>query len=363
MTRTCVVAAGGTGGHLFPAQALAEEMARRGWRIVLATDRRGQAFAEHFPAEERLALDSATGSGPFGLLKAGVKIAAGVLQARKAFRRLDASVVVGFGGYPSAPSLLAAMSMGLPTLIHEQNAVLGRTNRLLAKRVGVVASAFPTLGRLPEGLKDRLEVVGNPVRPPIAALEDKPYEAPGARGAIHLLVTGGSQGARILSDTVPRAIATLPDKLRRRLVVVQQARPEFVDAARDTYAAAGVKAEVAPFFGDMAARLGKAHLAIGRAGASTCTELAVVGLPSILVPLKIATDDHQRFNARGLVEAGGAALILEDDLTVEGLAATLEGILGEPGRLAKMAEGARSAALPDAAARLADLVEAQAGRA
>lgn len=360
MTRTCVVAAGGTGGHLFPAQALAEEMARRGWRIVLATDRRGQAFAEHFPADERLALDSATGSGPLGLLKAGVRIAAGVLQARKAFRRLNVSVVVGFGGYPSAPSLLAAISMGLPTLIHEQNAVLGRTNRMLAGRVGTVASAFPTLGRLPEGLKDRLAVVGNPVRPPIAALAGKPYRAPGARGDIHLLVTGGSQGARILSDTVPRSVAALPEALRKRLKVVQQARPEFVDAARQVYEQAGVTAEVAPFFSDMAARLSAAHLAIGRAGASTCTELAVVGLPSVLVPLKIATDDHQRFNARGLVEAGGAVLILEDDLTAEALTKALTEILQEPGRLARMADGARATALPDAAARLADLVEAAA---
>lgn len=360
MTRTCVVAAGGTGGHLFPAQALAEEMARRGWRIVLATDRRGQAFAEHFPADERLALDSATGSGPLGLLKAGVRIAAGVLQARKAFRRLNVSVVVGFGGYPSAPSLLAAISMGLPTLIHEQNAVLGRTNRMLAGRVGTVASAFPTLGRLPEGLKDRLAVVGNPVRPPIAALAGKPYRAPDARGDIHLLVTGGSQGARILSDTVPRSVAALPEALRKRLRVVQQARPEFVDAARQVYEQAGVTAEVAPFFSDMAARLSAAHLAIGRAGASTCTELAVVGLPSVLVPLKIATDDHQRFNARGLVEAGGAVLILEDDLTAEALTKALTEILQEPGRLARMADGARATALPDAAARLADLVEAAA---
>jgi len=268
---------------------------------------------------------------------------------------------VGFGGYPSAPSLLAAMSMGLPTLIHEQNAVLGRTNRLLAGRVGTVASAFPTLGRLPDGLKDRLEVVGNPVRPPIAALAGKAYRAPGAGGDIHLLVTGGSQGARILSDTVPRAVAALPEALRKRLKVVQQARPEFLDAAAAIYAEADIAAEVAPFFSDMAARLAEAHLAIGRAGASTCTELAVVGLPSVLVPLKIATDDHQRHNARGLVETGGAVLILEDDLTVEGLTATLSGILVEPGRLAAMAAGARAAALPDAGARLADLVEVSAG--
>ena len=261
----------------------------------------------------------------------------------------------------SAPALVGAIVDRRPSLIHEQNTMLGRTKRTVASFVTRVASAFPTLGRLPDGLKDRLEVVGNPVRPPIAALAGKPYRAPGAGDDIHLLVTGGSQGARILSDTAPRAIAALPEALRKRLKVVQQARPEFLEAAAALYAGAGVAAEVAPFFSDMAARLAEAHLAIGRAGASTCTELAVVGLPSVLVPLKIATDDHQRHNASGLVEAGGAVLILEDDLTVEGLTATLSAILGEPGRLAAMAEGARAAALPDAAARLADLVESAAG--
>ena len=358
--KVCVVAAGGTGGHMFPAEALAREMAGRGWRVVLATDRRGEQYAHAFPAEERLALDAATGSGPIGLIKAGLAIAKGVIQARKALSRLDAAVVVGFGGYPSAPALLAAVSKKRPTLIHEQNAVLGRTNRFLAPRVGRVATAFPDVQRVPPAVAGRLELIGNPVRPDIRALFDRAYDAPADGGPIRVLVTGGSQGARILSETTPRALAALPEALRDRLVVQQQSRPETLEAARQIYLDAGINAEVAPFFRDMASRLRDAHLVIGRAGASTCSELAVAGLPSILIPLKIATDDHQRFNAAGLVSAGGAEMILEDDVTVERMTRAVEGVLGAPGRLAGMAAGARSQALPDAAVRLADLAEAAA---
>ena len=358
--RVCVVAAGGTGGHMFPAEALAREMAGRGWRIVLATDHRGEQYAANFPAEEKLYLDTATGSGPVALAKAGVAIARGVMQARSAFQRLDARVVVGFGGYPSAPALLAAISQGRPTLIHEQNAVLGRTNRMLAPFVREVASSFPTLERAPAKVSMRSHVVGSPVRPEVRALMDRAYAAPALDDPIELLVTGGSQGARILSETTPRAIAALPEALRRRLRVQQQSRPETLEAARQIYLEAGVQAEVAPFFRDMAARLGQAHLMVGRAGASTCSELAIAGLPSVLIPLKIATDDHQRLNAKALVDAGAAVVILEDDLTVQALTEALQPLLGDPARLAAMAAGARAAALPDAAARLADLVEAAA---
>lgn len=358
MSKVCVVAAGGTGGHMFPAEALAREMAGRGWRIVLATDRRGEAYAHEFPAEERLALDAATGSGPVGLLKAGVAIAKGVVQARAAFSRLDVGVVVGFGGYPSAPALVAAITQRRPTLIHEQNAVLGRTNRMLSPFVRAVASSFPTLARAPERVAVRAQVVGSPVRDAIRALYGQPYVAPTADGSIHVLVTGGSQGARILSETTPRALAALPESLRRRLKVQQQSRPETLEAARQIYLEAGIEAELAPFFRDMATRLGDAHLVVGRAGASTCSELAIAGRPSVLIPLKIATDDHQTLNAKALVEAGAAEVIAEDDLTVDSLTMALRGILETPGRLTAMALAARSAALPDAAARLADLVEA-----
>ncbi|MCV0413932.1 MAG: undecaprenyldiphospho-muramoylpentapeptide beta-N-acetylglucosaminyltransferase [Brevundimonas sp.] len=360
MTKLCVVAAGGTGGHMFPAEALAREMAARGWRVVLATDHRGEQYAHAFPAEERLALDAATGSGPLGLVKAGVAIFRGVMQARSAFDRLGADVVVGFGGYPSAPALVAAVVSARPTVIHEQNAVLGRTNRTLAPHVKAVASSFPTLERAPAAVQGRAHVVGSPVRADIRALFDRPYAAPAGDGPIHVLVTGGSQGARLLSETTPRALAALPDPLRRRLKVQQQSRPETLEAARQVYLEAGIEAEVAPFFRDMAQRLSRAHLVVGRSGASTCAELAVAAVPSILIPLKIATDDHQRLNAKALVDAGAAQVILEDDLTVDRLAAALDGVLSDPARLSAMSTAARSVAIPDAAQRLADLVEATA---
>ena len=360
MSKLCVVAAGGTGGHMFPAEALARELATRGWRVVLATDHRGEQYAHAFPAEERLALDAATGSGPLGLIKAGVAIFKGVMQARDAFDRLGADVVVGFGGYPSAPALVAAITSQRPTVIHEQNAVLGRTNRILAPYVNQIASAFPTLERAPDKAQGRLHLVGSPVRADIRALFDRPYAAPVEGGPIHVLVTGGSQGARILSETTPRALAALPEAIRRRLKVQQQSRPETLEAARQIYLEAGIEAEVAPFFRDMADRLSRAHLVVGRAGASTCAELAVAALPSVLIPLKIATDDHQRLNARALVDAGAAEMILEDDLTVEAVTTTLTTVLSDPDRLAAMSAAARTAAIPDAVQRLANLVESTA---
>jgi UDP-N-acetylglucosamine--N-acetylmuramyl-(pentapeptide) pyrophosphoryl-undecaprenol N-acetylglucosamine transferase len=359
MTKLCVVAAGGTGGHMFPAEALAREMAARGWRVVLATDHRGEQYAHAFPAEERLALDAATGSGPVALLKAGVSILRGVQQARAAFNRLDAKVVVGFGGYPSAPALVAAILQKRPTLIHEQNAVLGRTNRILASRVDAVASSFPTLERAPATVKARAQVVGAPVRADIRALYDRAYAAPG-EGPVRILVTGGSQGARLLSETTPRALAALPEALRSRLKVQQQSRPETLETSRQIYLEAGIDAEVAPFFRDMAARLSEAHLVIGRAGASTCAELAVAAMPSILIPLKIATDDHQRLNAKLLTDVSAAKVLLEDQVTVEALAAAVAGVLVDPARLTSMSAAARSVAIPDAAQRLADLAEATA---
>jgi len=360
MSKVCVVAAGGTGGHMFPAEALAREMAARGWRVVLATDHRGEQYAHAFPAEERIALDAATGSGPIALLKAGSAITRGVVQARTAFTRLEAGVVVGFGGYPSAPALVAAITQGRPTVIHEQNAVLGRTNRMLAPHVRAVASSFPTLERANAKVQGQAQLVGSPIRADIRALFDRAYVAPETNGPIRVLVTGGSQGARILSETTPRALAALPEAIRTRLKVQQQSRPETLEAARQIYLEAGIEAEVAPFFRDMAQRLSAAHLVIGRAGASTCAELAVAALPSILIPLKIATDDHQRLNAKALTDVGAAEVILEDDVTVERLATAIAGVLSDPARLPVMSAAARSVAIPDAAQRLADLVEATA---
>ena len=359
--KLAVVAAGGTGGHLFPAQALAETLAARGWRIVLATDERGARFAEGFPAEERIGLSAATfrSGDPVGMARAGLRIARGVLQARAAFTRLDPAVVVGFGGYPSLPAMLAAFTTGRPTVIHEQNAVIGRANRLLAARATAVACAFPTLKKAPPAVKDRAVVVGNPIRPPIRALFDEPYRRPAK--TIHLLITGGSQGSRLLSELPPAAVQLLPETLRARLKVHQQTRPDSVETARNAYAEALVEAEIAPFFRDMATRLGQAHLVIGRAGASTCCELAVAGKPGILVPLKIALDDDQGQNARLLADAGAAEVISEDELTTERLADVLLRLLGDPAGLARMAAAARSVAVPDAAERLADVVERAVG--
>ena len=355
MSKVAVLAAGGTGGHLFPAQALAETLTARGWRVVLATDQRGAQYAHEFPAEERLALDAATAKNPIQMVGAGFKILAGVGQARAAFSRLNPGVVVGFGGYPSVPALMAAVSQGRPTVIHEQNAVLGRSNRLLARWARKVAAAFPTLERAPAALKPRIEVVGNPVRADIRALKDRRFDV--GDGKLHILITGGSQGARVLSETAPRALAQIAERLRDRLHVHQQSRPELLDSAREVYADSAIQAEVAPFFRDMASRLGQAHLVIGRAGASTCSELAVAGLPSILIPLKIATDDHQRLNAKALVDAGAATMILENDVTVDRLAEAIQAMLDDAAALERRSAAARAVGIPDAAERLADLVE------
>ena len=362
--RLAVVAAGGTGGHLFPAQALSEALTARGWRIVLATDERGAAYAGSFPAEARIPLSAATykPGDPVGLAKAALAIGRGVGQAMSAFRRLDPDIVVGFGGYPSVPSLLAALTSGRRTMIHEQNAVMGRANRMLAPMVTEVACAFPTLKKASPKVAARAHVVGSPVRPEIRAIADQPYAPPANEvgGEVRILITGGSQGARLLSETTPRAIASLPEALRARLSVQQQTRPESADAARAVYQEAVVKAEIAPFFRDMASRLAGTHLMIGRSGSSTVCEIAAVGRPSILIPLKVALDDDQGENARLLVEAGAAEMLREDVLTVESLAGLIQTLVADPARLAKMAAAAKSVARIDAADRLADLVEATA---
>jgi UDP-N-acetylglucosamine--N-acetylmuramyl-(pentapeptide) pyrophosphoryl-undecaprenol N-acetylglucosamine transferase len=352
-----VVAAGGTGGHLFPAEALARTLQGRGWRVVLATDERGAQYAKDFPAEERLALEAATfkTGDVVGMARAGMRIMAGIMGARQAFRRLKPNVVVGFGGYPSLPSILAASAVGAPTVIHEQNAVLGRVNRFVATQVGAIACAFPTLEKATPEVKAKVHVVGNPVRAPVRALYDHVYEAPGQ--TVRILVTGGSQGARLLSELVPDAVAMLPEDIRVRLKIEQQTRMESMEVARHTYAEAGVEAEIAPFFRDIASHLKAAHLVIGRAGASTVCELAVAGLPSVLVPLAIAADDHQRYNAKLLFDVGAAVVVREQDLSAEMLADVLKGLIEDPAGLVERAAAARKVAQPDAAERLADLVE------
>jgi len=359
MRKVAVVAAGGTGGHLFPAQALAEALIARGWSIVLASDERVAGLASDFPAERRIGLSAGTykPGDPIGMARAGFAVFRGAMQARRAFREIGPNVVVGFGGYPSAPALIAAILDRRPTVIHEQNAVMGRANRRLAPHVTTVACAFPTLTKAPAQVAGRAVVVGNPVRPPIRALAKHPYTPPEPDGPARVLVTGGSQGARLLSELVPEAVAALPESLKRRLVIQQQTRPESMDTARRTYRNAMIDAEVAPFFRDIASRLRDAHLVIGRSGAGSVCELAVAGKPSILVPLAIAIDDDQGQNARLLADAGAAEVAREHQLTVESLSGAMAKLLNNPKRLARMSAAARSVAIPDAAERLADVVE------
>ncbi|MBR0653878.1 undecaprenyldiphospho-muramoylpentapeptide beta-N-acetylglucosaminyltransferase [Plastoroseomonas arctica] len=361
MARPIVIAAGGTGGHLFPAEALAVALIARGERIALMTDARSAAFdSPAFANAERFALAGAglSGRGLVSAVRGAAALVAGTFAARRLFKRLDASAVVGFGGYPSVPPLMAASLMPSarrPAMIlHEQNAVLGRANRALATRADLIALSFAGTRSVPEGT--RAEVVGNPVRPALAALSGAGYSLPD--GALRLLVTGGSLGARVFADVVPEAVALLPEALRARLVVTQQARAEDFSRTRDAYSALGIPAEVSAFFPDIANRLSMAHLVVARAGASTIAELACAGRPAILVPLPHAIDDHQSANARALEHAGAAVVMPQPRFTAEALAELLSELLADAGRLARMAGAAQPLARPDAASVLADRVQA-----
>lgn len=356
-----VIAAGGTGGHLFPAAAFAEEMFRRGWRVVLMTDARGRRYAEGFPAERVEDVAAASLSmNPFTAIPAMLKISRGINEAKRRFDELQPALVAGFGGYPSFPALMAARAKHVPIIIHEQNSVLGRVNRAMATSAAIVACGFERLDRLPPKAADRKRVVGNPVRLPILAVRERPYPEAPAGGRFNLLIIGGSQGARLFGEVIPAAIAMLPQALRARLDVVHQVREEQVAQAKKVYQTAQVNAEVSPFFSDMGQRLGAAHLVISRAGASSVTELQVAGRPAIVVPFAAAADDHQTANAEGLTAVGAADLFTEDEFEPAVLAATLERRLADPHGLAVRAAAARAAAKPDAAKTLADLAESAA---
>ena len=357
--RPIVIAAGGTGGHLFPAEALAAELVARGHRIVLMTDARsGGLSSPTFAGQEQYVVRGAgiAGRGPWRGAKAVGALAVGVLQARAILARIGAAGVVGFGGYPCVAPILAARSLRhRPSVIlQEQNAVLGRANRFLARRADVLALGFETTQRIPAGT--RTVFTGNPVRPAMSALSRTSYVAP--TDQIRLLVLGGSLGARVFSDVVPQALRSLPEPLRTRLSVVQQTRPEDLERVKIAYADSGITAELSPFFHDVAARLVAAHLVIARAGASTVAELAVAGRPAILVPLPGAIDDHQSANACALAAAGGAWVVAQTQFTSETLAERLTSLLAAPATLAAAAVRARGQAHADAASRLADLVEA-----
>lgn len=358
MSGPIVIAAGGTGGHMFPAQALADALAERGRDIVLVTDRRGAEYGGAI-ADTVLTVSAGTVSGrglPGRLMGLG-QIAFGAIQAHGILRRLAPAGVVGFGGYASVPTMLAATRIGLPTVIHEQNAVLGRANRLMAPRVRAIAAAFAETAQLCPADRAKAEHTGNPVRAAIAALAERPYPAPERGGPLSLLVIGGSQGAVVMSEVVPAALAALPEELRARLEVVQQCRADDLDETRETYRAAGIAAELAAFFDDLPARLAKAQLVIARAGASTVAELTSAGRPAILVPYPSAADDHQSANARAIELAGGGWTMPQPTFTPDALASRIESFLIAPPRLIDAAMKARSIGVPEAATRLADLVE------
>ena len=352
-----VIGAGGTGGHMFPAAAFAEEMAKRDWDVGLISDDRGLRYAENFPASWKMEVKAASPNirKPWTLPGTALKLRAGVNSAVRRFKQKKRpALIAGFGGYPAYPALSAGRRLGIPLLIHEQNAVLGRVNRAFAKQASVVASGFERLDRLPGGANH--QPIGNPVRPPIAAARDIPF--PAADGELTVFITGGSQGARILGEAIPLAIANhIPAPLRARLHIVQQVREEQLEEVRAIYDKVQVKANLQPFFSDMPDRLAAAHLVIARSGAGTVSEIAAVGRPSILIPLKIAMDNHQEANAEGLVDAGAADMLLEDNLYPNLIGELLAVRLGDANDLAVRAAAAKALGNVLAAQDLADLAE------
>jgi UDP-N-acetylglucosamine--N-acetylmuramyl-(pentapeptide) pyrophosphoryl-undecaprenol N-acetylglucosamine transferase len=358
ITRHFVLAAGGTGGHMIPAHALGAELLRRGHRVALVTDERGQRFPGLFDGVQTHVLPAGRLDG--GITRwfgAGRDILQGRERARRLYEAFMPTAVIGFGGYPALPSLLAALSMKIPTVIHEQNAVLGRTNRFLAGRVDAIATAYPEVERLKPRYADKVNLIGNPVRDEIRLLRDMPYPTLLPDGIFRILVTGGSQGASVLSDVVPEGLGLLPLTFRRRMQVTQQCRPEDIEAVRQRYAALGIPADLSTYINDMPARLGWSHLVIARSGASTIAELTCVGRPAILIPYPSATDDHQTANAHEMVRAGGARAIQQPRFTPIELAKQMQKLALDGPALTNAARCARSVGRPDAAERLADLVE------
>jgi len=356
------LAAGGTGGHMVPAHALAAELKARGHGVMLITDDRGAKIPGLFKDIPTHILPAGRlGGGPIGMLKAVRSVLAGRRQAKALYKEFTPDAVVGFGGYPAFPALLAASSRKIPTILHEQNAVLGRVNRWVAGDAAAIATAYPEVERLKRAYRDKVELVGNPVRESVARLGTMPFPEFDETAPLKILVTGGSQGATILGQVVPDALGQLPPKLRHRLQVVQQCRADDIEEVRQRYAALNIPAELLTYIEDMPDRLAEAHLVIARAGASTIAELTAAGRPAILVPLPIATDDHQTVNAREMAKAGGARMIPQDEFTWEALSAQIAAIAGDPQALSNAAERALSVGRPHATRDLADLVERIAG--
>ena len=358
ISRHYVLAAGGTGGHIIPAYALGAELSRRGHHVALITDERGtkipgcpEKMATHVLPAGRITKNPKSWVGGARAIWAGRKM------AKQLYSSFGPSAVIGFGGYPAFPALLGAFANKIPTLVHEQNAVLGRVNRMTARKVSGIITAYPDVQRLNTAHKDKTHLLGNPVREEVLALRDQTYPPLDEEGIFRVLVTGGSQGASILSDVVPDGLARLPLNLRRRLQVTQQCREEDISAVRESYAKHEIPAELATYLPDLPERLGWAHIVIGRAGASTIAELTAAGRPAILVPLPIATDDHQSHNVKEMVEAGGARAIAQPKFTPVELAKQVQAIALKPGALENAAKAAWKCGRPNAVQDIADLVE------
>ena len=361
-SRHYVLAAGGTGGHLTPAFALAQELHQRGHHVALITDQRGDAIPgkpDFLPAHVLPA--GRFGKNPLSWPKGISAVLEGRRMALRLFDSFAPSAVIGFGGYPALPALLAARSAKIASVVHEQNAVLGRVNRLLAGGVDAIATTYPEVDRVKTKHRAKVHLVGNPVRAEVLSLREEPFPPFTEEGLLRVLVTGGSQGARVLSEVVPDGLSMLAPALRSRLQVTQQCRPEDLDVVRARYAAHGIPAELGTYFENMAARLADAHLFIGRAGASTIAELTAVGRPAILVPLPIATDDHQAANTREIVAAGGARAIRQQNFSAVELAKQINSLAQRPDTLANAAHAAWNCGRPKAASDLADLVESFGG--
>jgi UDP-N-acetylglucosamine--N-acetylmuramyl-(pentapeptide) pyrophosphoryl-undecaprenol N-acetylglucosamine transferase len=358
VARHFVLAAGGTGGHMVPAAALAGELAERGHRVALVSDDRGVRFPGLFDGVQTHVLPAGRlAGGPLGWVKAGRKMWEGRAMALQLYRTFKPAAVIGFGGYPAFPALLAAFSQRIPTIVHEQNAVLGRVNRLVAGRVAAIATSYADVERLKPSWLAKTHLVGNPVREAVLALRDKPYPLLEEDGIFRVLVTGGSQGATVLSKVVPDGLALLPMHFRSRLQVTHQARIEDIDAVRAKYAEHGIPAEIATYLPDLPDRLAWSHLVIARAGASTIAELTAAGRPAILVPLPTATDDHQTANAREITAAGGARTIQQAQFTPAELAKQMQRLGLDPQALQNAAARAKNCGLPEATRTLADLME------
>jgi UDP-N-acetylglucosamine--N-acetylmuramyl-(pentapeptide) pyrophosphoryl-undecaprenol N-acetylglucosamine transferase len=356
--RHFILAAGGTGGHMVPAHALARELGLRGHKVALITDERGKRIPGLFgDIEVHVMPAGRVSGGPLGWLKAWLGIRAGRAMARRLYAKEEPTAVVGFGGYPSYPAVLAALDLGIKTAVHEQNAVLGRVNRLLSGRVDAIATAYPQVERLNHRCARKVHLVGNPVREEVLAIGRERFPAIDDDGPLNILVTGGSQGATILSTIVPAGLGLLPEALRHRLRVVHQARPEDIEGARAAYASFGIQAELATYLENLPAVLATSHLVIARAGASTIAELTVAGRPAILVPLPSAMDDHQTVNAREMTAEGGARTIAQPNFTPQTLAAEIMALASDPEALIAAASHAKQCGRPKATQDLADLVE------